>query len=506
MSNTYLFNHSVVYSLLSKSLVFIFPFLFSTNLLSQNASMGGEISINQSICPGVTPSTLNNVIPASGGGTSPIEYLWMTTTNVGLPVSTWNIASGTNNQASYTPSPLSVTTYFIRCARRQGFSEYIAESNIITIMILPTPTTMINGNPNNAFIGSTINFNASNSTNSTYEWDFDGDGITDCVGQNCSNTYNTPGTFTISLTVNNGSCSVTTTQTIVISNPQFASINDPCSCTNPLNFYDVDNYYVHDYVLINSSPNQTWQLSNINLANIYTNSGVPIPVGTIIPETAPGVYYLDVWFISGEGYNTSYTNNTFTFSTGTTNPCSCNNPLPVELISFEGVVDEEIVTIKWSTASEINNSHFEVERSLDGNRFELISIQEGIGNSNNIQNYSFIDDKTIPGEIYYRLKQVDYNGTYTYSETITVTITSDKIITALFPNPVKDKILMRFNENIRPNSQLEILTTSGVLIKSFTIDSSLKEMDVSFLMSGVYILRIKDSNIYKTSSIKLVKI
>ncbi len=506
MSNTYLFNHSVVSSLLSKSLVFLFAFLFSINLLSQNASMGGEVNANQSICPGTMPSILNNVIPASGGGTSPIEYLWMTTTNTGLPVSNWNIASGTNNQASYSPSALSVTTYFVRCARRQGFSEFIAESNIITIIVLPTPTTSINGNPNNAFIGSTINFNASYANNSTYEWDFDGDGITDCVGQNCSNTYNTPGTFTISLTVNNGSCSVTTTQTIVISNPQFASINDPCSCTNPLNFYDVDNYYVHDYVLINSSPNQTWQLSNINLANIFTNSGVPIPIGTIIPETAPGVYYLDVWFISGEGYNTSYTNNTFTFATGTTNPCSCNNPLPVELISFEGVVDKEIVTLKWSTASEINNSHFEVERSLDGNRFELINIQEGTGNSNNIQNYSFIDNNTISGELYYRLKQVDYDGTFTYSETISVTITSDDIIAALFPNPVMDNFTVRFSENIRPNSQLEILSTSGILIKSYDIDISSKELDVSFLESGVYILRIKNSDFYTAASIKLVKI
>jgi len=487
------------------TILFITLFFFSINLQAQNLTNGGTINQNQSVCLGVTPNTLTNGNSPSGGGTAPIEYLWMTTNNSSLPVSSWTIAPGINTEPSYTPSPINSTSYYIRCARRQGFTEYIGESNIVTINLLPSPTAIINGNPNSAFTGSTINFNAGNSNNSTYSWDFNGDGITDCTGQNCTNTFNTNGTFTISLTVNNGSCTTTTTQTIVINNPVAVNITDPCTCTDPLNYFDTENYYVHDYILINSAPGQTWQLSNFNLANIFNNAGAALPLGTVIPETSPGIYYLDIWFISGDGYGASFTNNTFTLSSGTTNPCFCINPLPVELISFEGTVNNEIVTLKWSTASEINNSHFEIERSFDGVRFDLIDIMEGIGNSNTIQNYSFVDDKTVAGQMYYRLKQVDHDGTYTYSETISVSIESDKLIAATFPNPAKDKVVIRFSENIHSNSELEIYTPSSILIQSYLIDGSSMEIDVSDLNSGVYILRIKDSNFNKTSSLKFVK-
>jgi hypothetical protein len=93
--------------------------------------------------------------------------------------------------------------------------------------------------------------------------------------------------------------------------------------------------------------------------------------------------------------------------------------LPVELLSFSGKVDNGAVVLKWATASEINNDFFTIEKSEDGVFFEVIGAIAGAGNTNSRMDYSFTDDN--PYELaYYRLKQTDYNGAFTYSSIIKV--------------------------------------------------------------------------------------
>jgi hypothetical protein len=127
------------------------------------------------------------------------------------------------------------------------------------------------------------------------------------------------------------------------------------------------------------------------------------------------------------------------FSPFTLASVTANNPLPVELISFEAVLNNQKVDLKWVTATEINNDYFVVEKSKDGKNWEEVVWTDGAGNSNYTLEYYEVDEKPYEGVSYYRLKQVDFNGKYTYSSVVPVNneINTVKDISIL-PNPVNN--------------------------------------------------------------------
>lgn len=97
------------------------------------------------------------------------------------------------------------------------------------------------------------------------------------------------------------------------------------------------------------------------------------------------------------------------------------SPLPVELVKFEGYNENHKNILKWHTVSEINNDHFVVERSVDGINFERIGTMDGMGNSTELISYKYNDLYYIDGTTnYYRLKQVDYDGKFEYSDVIAI--------------------------------------------------------------------------------------
>ena len=129
-------------------------------------------------------------------------------------------------------------------------------------------------------------------------------------------------------------------------------------------------------------------------------------------------------------------NNFSEFGVGST----IDNPLPAELLSFTGVAIRNNVTLKWTTASEINNSGFDIERSLvaDKIKWKKIGFIAGSGNSSSPVCYSF-DDKSLPRGLYsYRLKQIDYNGNFKYftlSKSVEVGIPDKFALSQNYPNP-----------------------------------------------------------------------
>ncbi|MBS1685052.1 MAG: T9SS type A sorting domain-containing protein [Bacteroidetes bacterium] len=112
--------------------------------------------------------------------------------------------------------------------------------------------------------------------------------------------------------------------------------------------------------------------------------------------------------------------------------------LPVKLISFDATKNNDHqVLLQWSTAAEINNDHFEVERSADAQQWIKIAEVKGAGNTNEMQQYALADHEPQTGTNYYRLKQVDYDGQYDYSEIQAVEITAAAAATmTIYPNPV----------------------------------------------------------------------
>ncbi len=93
--------------------------------------------------------------------------------------------------------------------------------------------------------------------------------------------------------------------------------------------------------------------------------------------------------------------------------------VPVELISFTGSCKNNKINLNWSTATETNNYGFEIERSVDGNEFITRGFVKGSGTTTERHNYSFSED-ALNGKIYYRLKQIDFDGSYNYSELIEI--------------------------------------------------------------------------------------
>jgi len=116
-------------------------------------------------------------------------------------------------------------------------------------------------------------------------------------------------------------------------------------------------------------------------------------------------------------------------------------PLPVELVSFDAKrINNQAIQISWTTASELNNARFEVERSYDGVNFEIFNTVAGT-NTNQTQNYVVIDANTSAKVTYYRLKQVDNNLEFSYSNTVQLAPlnSSVKPVIALQPNPNQGK-------------------------------------------------------------------
>jgi hypothetical protein len=115
-----------------------------------------------------------------------------------------------------------------------------------------------------------------------------------------------------------------------------------------------------------------------------------------------------------------------------------NTPIPVKLLSFAAIKENALVKLYWVTASEFNNDYFAVERSVDGLKFETITIVEAIGNSQDIQKYSVTDQNPYLGVSYYRLKQTDYNGSFEYSKIVSVNFSMDLGYGLnVFPNPTR---------------------------------------------------------------------
>ncbi|SFH34171.1 hypothetical protein [Pontibacter chinhatensis] len=121
----------------------------------------------------------------------------------------------------------------------------------------------------------------------------------------------------------------------------------------------------------------------------------------------------------------------------TDDPCLPITPLPVELSRFEGKATQSGISLEWETASEINNSHFEIERSADGSAFEQLGSVAGHSNSVATIEYSYLDKHPNPGTNYYRLRQVDFDGKYEYSNVIAVTApeTTQALQVQVVPNP-----------------------------------------------------------------------
>lgn len=179
--------------------------------------------------------------------------------------------------------------------------------------------------------------------------------------------------------------------------------------------------------------------------------------------------------------------------------------LPVELINFTAkAMDEKNVQLYWSTAQETNNQHFEIERSNNGIHFIKIGNSAGAGNSLKINQYTFHDQIDLKENkvLYYRLKQVDFNGNSTWSKIETVNYNTDNWNDlAIFPNPTSENLY--FNRPLEEGTKIEVLDIRGTSIMKESCTNSIHTFNTEWLNAGIYFIKIENQHIQQ--SFKFIK-
>lgn len=185
-------------------------------------------------------------------------------------------------------------------------------------------------------------------------------------------------------------------------------------------------------------------------------------------------------------------------------------PLPVVLTSFTANAHGADAVLKWQTSSETNNSHFEIERSIDGQSFEYLGKVKGQGNSNRLHNYSYKDGNAseLGQLVYYRLRQVDFDGKYSYSETRMLNFEKQVLENgiSIYPNPVSNKLFIESNTTPYALVEIAIYDLSGKLMLSLNGSSANEVLvleEVNKLEKGIYILQVKANG--QSTSMRLVK-
>lgn len=185
--------------------------------------------------------------------------------------------------------------------------------------------------------------------------------------------------------------------------------------------------------------------------------------------------------------------------------------LPVELISFTGTKQSNDVLLKWITASEKNSDYYIVERSTDGSTFSSIGRVAAAGNSNTTLNYSLIDHQPNLGENYYRLKQVDKDGTVTYSSIILINFDNalKSYIDNVRPSPVNTELFFDFYSPIDDKLLIKLYDNTGRLviddIKTVLAGINNINRDMYNFPNGIYILKIFSTNTDYTFTKKIIK-
>ncbi|MEO8116466.1 MAG: T9SS type A sorting domain-containing protein, partial [Bacteroidota bacterium] len=179
--------------------------------------------------------------------------------------------------------------------------------------------------------------------------------------------------------------------------------------------------------------------------------------------------------------------------------------LPVTWLSFTAEKSgANTVLLNWSTANELNNDHFEVERSNDGTNFAMITNIKAGSNPNQVQQYAYTDKAALQGDNYYRVKQVDLDGRFTYTDIKKVTLDGASTFFSIRPNPVVDKATLvastRLN-NVRismvSTTGKTVYTTSQILVNA----GDVLTIPVSNLAKGVYIIKITSDEGNKTEKL-----
>ncbi len=376
-----------------------------------------------------------------------------------------------------------------------------------TIMTNDTLTIVI-GTPQYAFLD--------NNNDPTVLWDIVATPTTPKWEASNSTFYSSPVCYTDSKTGNYLSSATVTLTTK--NNINLSSLNAPI-----LSFwtkFEIESEWDCGKIQISTNNGTNWT----NLAGSYTKpasgKGTQVPSGTPIYDGVISSWLNEMIDLSA--YATNQIKLRFELKTdGSVNKDGWYIDdigiysyaiIPVELTSFNAVVNGENVLLNWSTATELNNLGFEIQKSNDEHDWKYIGFINGAGSTTNPSNYSFIDKNVFAGENYYRLVQVDFDGTKKIINPIKVNFVGSLKyeLAQNYPNPFNPATTIKFSI---PSKNLVTLKVYDVLGKEISVlvnevkeagNYSL-EFNAANLSSGTYFYEIKSGEFYTVKKMNLVK-
>ena len=180
-----------------------------------------------------------------------------------------------------------------------------------------------------------------------------------------------------------------------------------------------------------------------------------------------------------------------------------DTPLPIELVDFTTMVrDNNIVDLHWRTASEINSDFYQIERSANGNEWKSIDKVKAAGNSNELLNYHYQDKDPLNGISYYRLKNVDFDGSFEFSFVISAYVNNNSSNSILvYPNPTNGMItITQLNYNL---NSVSLYNQQGIevtdLVQVTYSNGTTAQIDITSLNPGIYFIKLHDR------TVKLIK-
>lgn len=468
-------------------------------------SYNENISTSQ---PSIAPTSVTGTGTFCPGNTVPLTQVGGTLN--GLSYYEWftggcgSVAIGAGPTMNV--SPTTTTTYYVRASANGGCPATTCASGTVT---MPSPSNTLSADLSTATCTVTEN---------AYVHFYDNSGrLVMSINSNGQNL----GTVNVTSYVNGGGAPVNiqacdTYQPWYVTaalgrrwvvSPQF----QPASPVSVRLYFDNSEVTALSTVAnSNANPNDNYvALGSLDLSK-YSNTTNPALVdGSFANNCSSGSS--TVHATTGSGNVTSlfgsfsatgrYTQYSFTgFSelwlSGTNNV----SPLPIELTSFTAICDGGGVRLDWTTATEINNEKFIIDRSADLQSWEPVTTFPGAGNSNQPLSYQTIDDRPLDGISYYRLTQHDYDGKSETFEPISVTCYSDGNGNTMlvYPNPASDQFVVSISlvEDIN-NGTLEMLDMNGKIVLSKNIDIQKGNHSFSFdrtaMNPGVYIIRLKSA-------------
>jgi hypothetical protein len=187
--------------------------------------------------------------------------------------------------------------------------------------------------------------------------------------------------------------------------------------------------------------------------------------------------------------------------TGATINVTANAPLPVKFSDFSAATEENNVVLRWTTATEINNKGFEIQRSVDRSSWIVLGFVNGAGNTVDQKKYNYTDTKLAPGHYYYRVKQQDHDGKFEYSQVVSIIFGGSKFseLGQNQPNPFSGRTSLNFSVAEKTKVTLTLFDAQGRLVKTLlneTKDAGTHIIDLNLhtLKSGIYYYKMVAGN------------